>query len=111
MYSLKLNKENFNKIIKFEISDEFFETYTFDRFENAKLQISLFLDRKGVSSNYLLKFTLEGILIDIACDICGDNLDFKIKNETEFIIKESTKIYNSDDNLKNYIICHSSKYY
>ena len=42
MYGLKLNKENFNKKIKFEISDEFFETYTFDRFENAKLQISLF---------------------------------------------------------------------
>ena len=63
MYSLKLNKENFNKKIKFEIRDEFFETYTFDRFENAKLQISLFLDRKGVSSNYLLKFKLEGILI------------------------------------------------
>ena len=99
MYSLKLNKENFNKKIKFEISDEFFETYTFDRFENAKLQISLFLDRKGVSSNYLLKFKLEGILIDIACDICGDNLDFKIKNETEFIIKESTKINNSDDEI------------
>ena len=99
MYSLKLNKENFNKKIKFEISDEFFETYTFDRFENAKLQISLFLDRKGVSSNYLLKFKLEGILIEIACDICGDNLDFKIKNETEFIIKESTKINNSDDEI------------
>ena len=47
MYSLKLNKENFNKKIKFEISDEFFETYTFDRFENAKLQISLFLIEKG----------------------------------------------------------------
>ena len=54
---------------------------------------------KGVSSNYLLKFKLEGILIDIACDICGDNLDFKIKNETEFIIKESTKIINSDDEI------------
>lgn len=99
MYSLKLNKENFNKKIKFEISDEFFETYTFDRFENAKLQIILFLERKGVSSNYLLKFKLEGILIDIACDICGDNLDFKINNETEFIVKESTKINNSDDEI------------
>ena len=42
---------------------------------------------------------MEGILIDIACDICGDNLDFKIKNETEFIIKESTKINNSDDEI------------
>ena len=99
MYSLKLNKENFNKKINFEISDEFFETYTFDRFENAKLQISLFLERKGVSSNYLLKFKLKGILIDTACDICGDNLDFKINNETEIIIKESTKIYNSDDEI------------
>jgi len=99
MYSLKLNKENFNKKIKFEISDEFFETYTFDRFENAKLQISLFLERKGVSSNYLLKFKLEGILLGIACDKCGDNLDFKIKNETEFIIKESSKIINSDDEI------------
>ena len=99
MYSLKLNKENFNKKIKFEISDEFFETYTFDRFENAKLQISLFLERKGVSSNYLLKFKLEGILTDIACDICGDSLDFKINNETEFIVKESTKINDSDDEI------------
>ena len=99
MYSLKLNKESLNKKIKFEISNEFFETYTFDRFENAMLHISLFLERNGVSSNYLIKFKLEGILIDIACDICGDNLDFKIKNEIEFVIKESTKINNSNDEI------------
>lgn len=84
---------------EYHLEDSFFEQFAETPFTNAKLDVSLELDKK--TSLFILNFSINGTLQTL-CDRCGDEFELKVWDEFELVAKltdpEKVEELNEDDN-------------
>jgi uncharacterized metal-binding protein YceD (DUF177 family) len=88
---------------EYQLTDSFFEEFAENSFTNAKLDVSLALDKK--TSLFLLNFTINGS-VQTVCDRCGDDFDLKVWDEFEMVAKltdaDKVEAMNEEDNDVTY---------
>ncbi|MBN2892355.1 MAG: DUF177 domain-containing protein [Bacteroidales bacterium] len=73
---------------KYIINDKFFEQFENSDIQKANVVINLTADIK--SSVISLLFEIKGT-VEVQCDVCLENFDFKISNKTDLFIRFSER--------------------
>ena len=87
----------------YDIENTFFKTFDFNDFFDAKVKISLTLDKK--STLLKLNFKAQGSL-EVACDVTDEHFDFPIDTNFDWIVKFGDDYNNDNDEIL--IIPHGS---
>ncbi|MAD97403.1 MAG: hypothetical protein CMB99_08780 [Flavobacteriaceae bacterium] len=96
---LKLGKHQF----EYSIDDKFFETFNFDEFISAAVEVVLDFEKKGNLFNLL--FTMKGN-VEVPCDVSNEYYQQEISTELPLIVKFGIE-YN-DDNEEILILPHEA---
>ena len=94
---LKLGKHSF----QYQIDNTFFEYFDFHEFENASLEVELFLEKKTTLLE--LKFNSKGF-VNVLCDVSLEPFDLAIEDSFSLVVKFGEE-YN-DDNEEILILPH-----
>ena len=87
-YNINLNsitKES--KVYSFILRDDFFKA--FESSEVTKANIDIVINAKKEYKKYVLNIKLTGIIKNLLCDLCTEELNIPIKNTTTIILQES----------------------
>ena len=81
----------------FDIKDQFFEAFTISDVECAEIKATALLDKD--SDKLKLHLTIEGLVNNLLCDICTDEISVNINAETDVIIKVTDEDLTSTDEI------------
>jgi uncharacterized metal-binding protein YceD (DUF177 family) len=81
----------------FDIKDQFFEAFTMSDVECAEIKATALLDKDG--DKLKLHLTIEGLVNNLLCDICTDEISVNINAETDVIIKVTDEDLTSTDEI------------
>ena len=105
-YNINLNsitKES--KFYSFIIRDDFFKA--FESSEVTKANIDIVINAKKEYKKYILNIKLTGVIKNILCDLCTEELNIPVKNSTAIILQESKEQLESSDEII-YILPHQN---
>lgn len=89
---LKLGKHKF----EYQISNEFFEIFDYNEFQNSDIKVNVVLDKK---SNLLeLSFKHEGT-VNVPCDLTSEDFDLPIKGKLKLIVRFGETFNNDNEEL------------
>tara|TARA_B100000029_G_C17351665_1_gene879163 strand:+ start:316 stop:831 length:516 start_codon:yes stop_codon:yes gene_type:complete len=97
-YNINLNsitKES--KVYSFIVRDDFFKA--FESSEVTKANIDIVINAKKEYKKYVLNIKLTGIIKNLLCDLCTEELNIPIKNTTTIILQESKEQLESNDEI------------
>lgn len=103
MMSMKKNKEYTilfkglkagNHLFKYEIKKKFFESFNYDEYIDTDIQVELVLIKSPTLLE--LSFTIKGI-VQVNCDVSGEEFDQSITGDLEIIVKFGEKFNNDDE--------------
>jgi len=77
---LKIGKHNFT----YQLNNEFFEFYGLNEVIDGKVNAQLILDKK--ETMLLLDFAIDGYIL-LTCDLCMQQIKFKVKNKFSQVAK------------------------
>lgn len=89
---LKLGEHSF----QFELSDEFFQYFDFEEFDNSRITADVLMVKKENSLDFT--FDTNG-LVSIACDITNEPFDMPIENEVRLQVKFGDEFDDSNEDL------------
>ncbi|MFD1601258.1 YceD family protein [Flavobacterium artemisiae] len=89
---LKLGKHHF----EYQISNEFFENFEYDEFQNSAIKVDLVLDKK--STMLELDFKHKGT-VNVPCDLTGEDFDLPIKGKMKLIVRFGDEFNNDNEEL------------
>ena len=89
---LKQGKHNFN----FEIDKTFFDSFGYDDFNDAKINVAVFLNK--TSTMMELDFDASGT-VNVACDITSEPYDQAIASELHLVVKFGDEYNDEDDEI------------
>ncbi len=81
----------------FEIKDQFFEVFTQSEVQHANIIATALLDKEN--NKLALTLTLSGVINNLLCDICAEDLSINIETKTKIIIKETDENLESTDEI------------
>ena len=87
----------------FKIKDKFFETFAKSEIISADISASTMLLKEG--SEMSLSININGVVNNIPCDICTEDISIPLSSSLNFILKEDDK----DNNIEDDIIYLKSK--
>ena len=89
---LKQGKHNFN----FEIDNTFFDSFEYDDFNDAKLNLDVLLNKTSVMME--LDFEITGT-VNVDCDITSEAYDQEISSELRLVVKFGDEYNDEDDEI------------
>ena len=89
---LKQGKHNFN----FEIDNTFFDSFEYDDFNDAKLNLDVLLNK--TSTMMELDFEITGT-VNVDCDITSEAYDQEISSELRLVVKFGEEYNDEDDEI------------
>ncbi|MEE2953804.1 MAG: DUF177 domain-containing protein [Bacteroidota bacterium] len=97
-YNINLNNiKNGGEIYSFQINDSFFKEFLSS--EITKADFNIHLDIKKENDKYLLCLQIKGVIKNLVCDLCAEELNIPIQNTTTIILQESKEILESTDEI------------
>ncbi len=97
-FTIKLGAiTNGENSFSFDIKDQFFEAFTMSDVEYAEIKATALLDKDGAKLK--LRLTIEGLVNNLLCDICTDQISVNINAETDVIIKVTDEDLTSTDEI------------
>lgn len=97
-YNINLNsitKES--KVYSFIVRDDFFKA--FESSEVKTVNIDIVINAKKEYKKYILNIKLTGIIKNLLCDLCAEELNIPVKNTTTIILQESKEKLESNDEI------------
>jgi uncharacterized metal-binding protein YceD (DUF177 family) len=89
---LKLGKHHF----EYQIKNTFFDIFDYDEFQNSDIKVNVVLEKK---SNMLeISFKQQGI-VNIPCDVTGEDFDLPIKSKMKLIVRFGEEFNNDNEEL------------
>lgn len=89
---LKIGKHHFD----YQISKVFFDEFGFDEFESCLINVHVVLEKK--TSHLEISFKHDG-LINVPCDLTGENFDLHIKGKLKLIVNFGDEFNNDNEEL------------
>lgn len=97
-FTVKLGAINTGEnYFSFDITDQFFEAFTFPGVEHVDISAIATLNKQG--ENISLNLMINGQINQLACDICTDELSMEITGATNVIIKKTYQDIASTDEI------------
>ena len=97
-FTIKLGAlTNGKNSFSFDIKDQFFEAFTMSDVECAEIKAIAILDKDGAKIK--LRLTIEGLVNNLPCDICTDEISVNINAQTNVIIKVTDEDLASTDEI------------
>ena len=81
----------------FDIKDKFFEAYEKSEVKEGDFIVSTILKIKGVDRR--ITINIEGLIKNLLCDYCVEQLSYSISTTQDFVIKETEKKVDSSDDI------------
>ena len=81
----------------FKIKDKFFETFAQSEIISADISASTMLLKEG--SEMSLSININGVVNNIPCDICTEDISIPLSSSLNFILKEDDKDNNIEDDI------------
>lgn len=89
---LKQGKHEF----KYKIENKFFESFGYDEFNDAKIDLVVVLNKVGMMME--LEMAASGV-VNVACDVTSEPFDQHIAAELELVVKFGDEFNDDDDEL------------
>lgn len=89
---LKQGKHEF----KFVINNEFFESFEYDEFNNADINLLVILNKTSVMME--LDFSASGV-VNVNCDTTNEAYDQSVNSELRLLVKFGEEFNNEDDEI------------
>jgi len=89
---LKLGEHSF----QFDLSDEFFQYFDFEEFENARLTADVIMVKKENSLDFTFK---ASGLVSVPCDLTNEPFDMPVENEVRMQVKFGDEYDDSNEDL------------
>jgi uncharacterized metal-binding protein YceD (DUF177 family) len=89
---LKLGKHHF----EYQISNEFFENFDYDEFQNSDIKVDVVLEKK--SSMLELAFKHKGT-VNVPCDLTSEDFDLPLKGKMKLIVRFGEAFNNDNEEL------------
>jgi uncharacterized metal-binding protein YceD (DUF177 family) len=89
---LKEGKHQF----EYQIDNSFFEQFDFDEYQNVDVKVDIELEKKSTIMELCLNH--KGI-VNVPCDMTGENFDLKIKGKFNLVIKFGEEFNNDSEEL------------
>ena len=97
-YIINLNKiNNSHDSFNFNVNDAFFKEFVNSEITSGEILINL--DVKKKNENFHFLFKLNGVITNIKCDICTENISLPVQLSTNIIVQRTDKELEDTDEI------------
>lgn len=81
----------------FNVDDTFFSDFNNSEIRSGNISVNLEIERKN--ENFLFLFQLKGVVTNIMCDICTENISLPVQLSTNIIVQRTERNLEDTDEI------------